>query len=72
MVKVVMPKAGDRVTVKSDFLNGALNGTGTVLYVASISEFHPFAVELDKPCGDGHKIYRFTSKEVRVIEENRG
>lgn len=64
----MLPKVGDRVRCKSEMYSG----TGTVVYIdhPSLYVHHllPIQVELDKPDEDGHRVKRFSLKEVEVIE----
>ena len=61
-----MVKAGDRVQITTEYFNGAINGTGTVMYV-NPREMLQVGVQLDKPCNDGHYFYRFTYNEIKII-----
>jgi hypothetical protein len=44
-------------------------GTGTVVYFQP-GEFYPVQVELDKPCSDGHKMYRFAVFELKRLKQD--
>jgi hypothetical protein len=63
-----MVKVGDRVRCKSVMFEG----TGVVFYIdhPSLYTHHllPIQVELDEPDPDGHRMKRFSLKEVEVIE----
>lgn len=59
-------KTGDKVYVKTLFLEGE----GTVLDLVRCSTY-PIQVELDQGDDDGHKLYRFSCKEVKLITEQK-
>lgn len=62
-----MIKEGDRVQCTSEMYSGA----GEVVYINKKDLFEPsflpIQVELDQGDADGHKIKRFSLKEVKLL-----
>jgi hypothetical protein len=62
-----MIKIGDRVETSSSMFSGA----GSVVFIDNVNLYNeeclPIQVELDEPDEDGHKMKRFTLKEVTKI-----
>ena len=56
---------GDKVYAKSFMIEGY----GTIIDIVSCN-FYPVQVEMDEGDTDGHRIYRFSRNEIRIVSEN--